>query len=231
MPDSRELAALYDRKYFSDHYAVISPGDKRFARRIRQEKHRIRFVRRFKRRGTLLDVGCGRGYFLYACRSDFQPTGYDVISENSEFITRQFGIEFIYDLAELGRRHFDVITFWHSMEHCADPGQQLTVFSALLAEKGVLIIEVPNHASIDALIAGNEWPDWDVPFHCHHFTRSSLELLVRQHGFEIVGCNSYHCGYIKRNLARYFFTRPAARMIARLFPGSSLIVACRKRRD
>jgi 2-polyprenyl-3-methyl-5-hydroxy-6-metoxy-1,4-benzoquinol methylase len=231
MPGSEELARLYDKEYFSAHYAVISPDDRRFARRIRQEGHRLRFVRKFKKRGALLDVGCGRGYFLYACRRSFQTTGYDVSSESSEFITRQLGIEFIDDLAGLDRRRFDVITFWHSMEHFADPGQQLAVFTDLLAEGGVLIIEVPNHASIDAFIAGNEWPGWDVPFHCHHFTRSSLELLVRQHGFEIIGCNSYHCGYIKRNLARYFFTRPVARIIARLFPGSSIILACRKKRD
>lgn len=231
MPAGAELAKLYDKKYFADHYALISPDDPRFIKRIRQEDHRLRFVRKFKKCGALLDVGCGRGYFLYGCRRNFQPTGYDVTSESSEFITRRLKIEFIDDLARLARRRFDVITLWHSMEHFEDPGQQLTVFTDLLADNGVLIIEVPNHASIDAFIAGNEWPGWDVPFHCHHFTRSSLELLVRQHGFEIIGCNSYHCGYIKSNLTRYFFTRPVARMIARLFPGSSIILACRKKRD
>lgn len=231
MPGSEELTRLYDKEYFAAHYEVIFPDDRRFARRIRQEEHRIRFARKFKKHGALLDVGCGRGYFLYAGRRAFRTTGYDVSSVNRDFITRQLGVEFIDDLAGLDRRRFDVITFWHSMEHFVDPGRQLTVSSDLLAEGGVLIIEVPNHASIDAFIEGNAWPGWDVPFHCHHFTRSSLELLVRQQGLEIIGRNSYHCGYIKRKLSRNFFTRPLARMIAGLFPGSSVMIACHKKRD
>jgi hypothetical protein len=117
------------------------------------------------------------------------------------------------------------------MEHFDDPRQQLTVFTDLLADNGVLIIEVPNHASIDAFLGGDGWIDWDVPFHCHHFTRLSLEQLVQQQGLAIVGSNSYYCGYIKKRLSRYFFTRPVARMLAGLFPGSSIALACRKKKD
>jgi 2-polyprenyl-3-methyl-5-hydroxy-6-metoxy-1,4-benzoquinol methylase len=43
-------------------------------KRLSQESLRIRFFRRVKQSGKVLDIGCGMGYFLLACRD----VGYDV---------------------------------------------------------------------------------------------------------------------------------------------------------
>ena len=228
LPDAVQLASMYDRHYFSRHYRKVVPGDTEFKKRIGQEGHRLRFVKKFKQHGRLLDVGCGRGYFLYACTKSFQPVGYDITSVNQVFLREQLGVEFIGEPAALEEHCFDVITFWHSLEHFTDPDNQLAVFSKKLTRKGIVILEVPNHASIDAFMEGEHWPGWDLPFHCHHFTRNSLELLVRRQGFEIIGSKSYHCGYIKKRLFRHFPTRILARPVARIFPGSSIVLACRK---
>ena len=91
------------------------------------------------------------------------------------------------------------------------------------------LLDVPNHDSIDTFMEGEHWPGWDLPFHCHHFTSVSLELLVRRHGFEILGRKTYHCGYIKNRLAENPITRLFSRPIAKLFPGSSILFACRKK--
>ena len=175
-------------------------------------------MKKFKKNGTLLDVGCGRGYFLHACRNGFTPVGFDISMANRDFISCQLNIEFIDDPTKLKQRRFDVITFWHSLEHFPD----------LLDNRGILVIDVPNHDSIDAFMEREHWPGWDLPFHCYHFTPASLELLVRRHGLEIIGRKTYHCGYIKKRLAENPFTRLFSRPIAKLFPGSSILFAYRK---
>jgi len=68
-PIPADLEGLYTSKYFADHFKLTAPADgKRFKRRIAQEDHRVRSVRRFVSAGNLLDVGCGPGYFLYASK-------------------------------------------------------------------------------------------------------------------------------------------------------------------
>ena len=229
MPDTAELAALYDQKYFSTHYEDVAPGDPGFAKHICREDHRVRFVKKYKTQGQLLDVGCGRGYFLYACRKRFAPVGFDISPANKDFISRKLDMEFVDNPGEISQRRFDVITFWHSFEHFPDPERQLAFFIDVLDHNGILILDVPNHDSIDAFMEGEDWPGWDLPFHCHHFTPTSLALLIGRHGLEVIGQKTYHCGYIKKRLAENPITRPFARPIAKLFPGSSILFACRKK--
>jgi len=228
LADSATLDSLYSAAYFSAHYEEIPPEDARFRKRIAQEDHRVRFLRRFKKEGRLLDVGCGRGYFLQACRKRFHGTAFDVSTSNREYIAGTLNLEFVDNPQALQGRKFEAITFWHSLEHFADPGGQLAFFSSLLAPGGVLIIDVPNHATIDAFMEGEQWPGWDVPFHCHHFTRRSLELLVQQQGLSIIGRKWYSCGYVRRKLTVLPWLRPLARPLAKLIPGASVVLACRK---
>ena len=74
-PDNGDLSCLYKNSYFDSQYdeglLVNSPEMKR---RISQEDHRVKFFRRFKKTGKVVDLGCGRGYFLHACQlnSDFR---------------------------------------------------------------------------------------------------------------------------------------------------------------
>ena len=226
MPTPAEFATLYDKAYFADHFEHIGPDEpKKSAGCIAREDHRVRSVRRFASTGRILDVGCGPGYFLHACKSSFVVTGFDPSRANREFIRDSLDVELIHEFDQLAGRRFDVITFWHSLEHCPDPRAELARFGGLLASGGVLLVDVPNHHSIDACMEGKEWPGWDVPFHCHHFTARSLELLARQLSLRIVGRKTYHSGYVRNQLARFALLRPLARPLAKLFAGSAIMLA------
>ena len=74
-PDQDELRNLYRNDYFSSHYDEgLKVDSLEMKRRISQEDHRVKFFRRFKKTGKVVDLGCGRGYFLHACQlnSDFR---------------------------------------------------------------------------------------------------------------------------------------------------------------
>jgi hypothetical protein len=50
----------------------------------------------------------------------------------------------------------------------------------------VVLVGVPNLASIQARLGGDRWYHLDVPRHRVHFTPRGLELLLRRCGIEIV---------------------------------------------
>ena len=44
---------------------------------------------------------------------------------------------------------------------------------------------MPNYGSTQARLGGESWFHLDLPRHIFHFTRPTLERLLRNHGFEI----------------------------------------------
>jgi hypothetical protein len=51
---------------------------------------------------------------------------------------------------------------------------------------GLLLVGVPNAASLQAQIGGEGWLHWDAPRHRVHFTPSGLAALLERSGFEVV---------------------------------------------
>ena len=60
----------------------------------------------------------------------------------------------------------------------------------VLVPGGVLAIEVPNAASLEARHLGAAWPHWDPAHHVGHYTPASLRLLVEGAGFQVVRCET-----------------------------------------
>ena len=232
-PPQQDLESLYDKVYFTTRYhSPLGPNGPAFARRIRQETHRIRFVNRFFRKGRLLDIGCGNGYFLFAARkAGLQAVGFDVTETNRHYIESELGGELLVGDVKslpLAPDSFDVITLWHTLEHHQSPSDTIQQCLQWLKKKGVLIVEVPNHHSIDARKYGPTWPNWDLPFHLHHFSEGSLRRLLQQAGLPIIAKKTYHSEYIRERLNETVVLKPFARMIASWYRGGSLLVACRR---
>ena len=121
-PDRDELTALYQKDYFQSHYDnEISLNSPEMRKRLLQEKHRIFFFRKFKKEGKILDIGCGRGYFLLACRENgYDVAGIDISSDAAAYVKEELNIP--VHTGEIGNidipdKTYDVITMWHSLEH------------------------------------------------------------------------------------------------------------------
>ncbi|MFZ5761482.1 MAG: class I SAM-dependent methyltransferase [Thermodesulfobacteriota bacterium] len=233
-PDEEKLSELYNSTYFRERYhEPLRRDSPAFARRIRQEAHRIRFVKRFCRGGRLLDVGCGCGYFLLAAReAGLDPVGTDLTAANRCYIESELGEKLLVGELTglpLEAETFDVITLWHTLEHHPDPASSVQQCLRWLKRDGVLIVEVPNHDTIDARKYGPKWPNWDLPFHLHHFTERSLKRLLQTAGAHVLTVKTYHSEYIRQQVARTGILKPLARLIAAQYKGGGVLMACRKR--
>jgi 2-polyprenyl-3-methyl-5-hydroxy-6-metoxy-1,4-benzoquinol methylase len=150
---------------------------------------RARSMSRGMRPGRVLEIGCGRGTMLH----EFAQRGWSVqgveFSEQAAFRARQgFGIDVHTGSlsaldAEAGS--FDLVVFWHSLEHFRAPDDALRETRRLLRRGGRLVVAVPNSESLQSKVFGRHWFHLDVPRHHHHFGESSLRKLLDRSGFTV----------------------------------------------
>lgn len=137
--------------------------------------------------GDLLDVGCGSGEILLALREvGWNCHGVEV-SEGAVSAARSAGLVSVQlgEFTELDypSASFDVVRFWHSLEHVRSPRAYLTEARRILRPGGRVLIGVPNFVSLLSRVTRGRWFYLDVPRHLWHFDRSSLRRLLSACGF------------------------------------------------
>ncbi|MCK5632576.1 class I SAM-dependent methyltransferase, partial [bacterium] len=108
---------------------------------------RFNYVKKYKKKGKILDIGCGIGRFLNFAKNDFSVFGTEISKKAVRLADNKYSIKITlgdFDKIDFDDEKFDVITLWHSLEHVLFPGKTLTKIRSLLSEDGVLIIAVPN---------------------------------------------------------------------------------------
>lgn len=139
---------------------------------------------------SILDIGSGRGWMLYYLKKYFgyeSAMGTQISAPAYEFSKEKLKLE-IYnrDLLDIDFKfNFDVITLWHVLEHVSNPEAYLDKIHALLVNKGILVIEVPNFNSWTRRLTKNHWLAWNLKYHLTFFTISSLTRLLGKHGFKV----------------------------------------------
>jgi SAM-dependent methyltransferase len=136
-------------------------------------------------RPRLLDYGCGSGAFARHMAGDgYEVVGLEPFSLGAS--TREQNLTLVRRpiaeaRAELGGA-FDVITLWHVLEHVHSPVEVLVGLRELLAPGGVIVVSVPNFASIQSRVFGGAWFHLDPPRHVIHFNRATLGDVLGRAG-------------------------------------------------
>ncbi len=187
-PAEPELEALYSEAYFrSDRFQTrAKDAEKGIAERTID----IIGIERFKRNGTLLDIGCATGHLLAAPkRRGWEVTGIEFSEWAARVAREQFGLEVLVGAIEsltLPEKRFDVITAYHVLEHLPNPAMTLGHLSRWMKDDGLLVIRLPNLRSFDAWYYQDQWRGWDVPFHFYHFSPKTLKRLLGVAGFRVM---------------------------------------------
>lgn len=230
-PDPSELSRLYDEDYFSQNRIMVAETDEQLALKVAGQRTRVRFVRRYKDSGELLDIGCASGYFLARAKE----AGYSVCGlEVSEWAVRE-GREKLrlkieqgtIETADFEPAAFDAITMWHTVEHFEDPVKSLSKVRRWLKPDGILIIECPNSRSFDAAKYGIEWTGWSIPYHLWHFTPRSLGDILHRLGYEVVGIQTFRSQWVKDRLRKIPVLSLARNLISSCFTGRDMRIVAK----
>lgn len=135
----------------------------------------------------VLEVGCAEGELGGAIKARFAVI-YDGVelSRDREVAALRLDRVFHTPVSQVDADPYQLIVSFHVLEHIAQPEQELSDWSRLLAADGQLLIEVPNQAG-HPLLAEDLNPE-----HLHQFTPASLSVLLARCGF---ACHELSVGH------------------------------------
>jgi 2-polyprenyl-3-methyl-5-hydroxy-6-metoxy-1,4-benzoquinol methylase/glycosyltransferase involved in cell wall biosynthesis len=179
------IAELYKTDYYrmADAYYATQIGppsgdDLGFARAV------AKIVGRAGKRS--LDMGCGAGRLVEA----FHLAGLNAsgIEPNEMAVAAGQGRGRDIDttkLSEVPDGSFDCVTAMHVLEHTHSPKEFLAHCRRILANRGLLIVEVPNYGSRAARRLRQHWRPLYPDTHLYQFTPQTLTEYFRLSGLRV----------------------------------------------
>lgn len=197
LPDNWELAGFYDSIYHG-HFDKYTEWGRGLAFSSR--------LKRFKKKGNFLDVGCALGYFISGIKdhSDWDVWGVEFGEAGAGHAKNELGLDvFQGELYDAGYpdSFFDFIHINNVIEHVCDPNRILKECRRILKRDGRVFLSVPN-GSNDMLPLQDYSLEMKLPArsfngHIYFFSQKALHLLFEKSGLEIQKCKTYG---IKRGL-------------------------------
>lgn len=143
------------QKYYPKNYQRPSP----ILEKIWCQFNIISKKRYLPNSGTLLDVGCGSGDFIKSLSANIKSFGIDINPPKAKNIIKADFLK--HNFSE----KFDVITFWHSLEHFSNPIEAINKSISLLKKHGQILIAIPNTNSFAFKVSQENWFHLDPPRH------------------------------------------------------------------
>jgi len=156
-----------------------------------------------KGNAKILDYGCGCGGLVEALiKRGFNAVGFEP-SSGARVIAERKNLPVYGEVKTIGGG-YDLIMFWHSLEHTPDPLAVIIKAKEYLNENGKLLIAVPNAGSFETRIFKENWFHYDYPFHLIHFTPKSVQIMLQKSGFYPVSIDFWNPEYTISGLIQSF---------------------------
>ncbi|MCC6429069.1 MAG: class I SAM-dependent methyltransferase [Phycisphaerales bacterium] len=142
--------------------------------------------------GRLMDVGCGKGYFVKAAKdAGLDAEGCDLSDSGVKYAIEKLGVKahagHIGALKQqLGLGSYGVATFWATIEHLPDPIGLMRDVHDILKPGGLFLLDTGiGDDWLDRLVPGNvQW--YDPPQHLFVFSGPGLAKAVEKAGFRVL---------------------------------------------
>ena len=138
----------------------------------------------------LLDVGTGIGALLAAAReAGYSIQGVEVSQWAAAFAREEKQLNVVAGtLAEVSLKsgYYDVVVLNHVLEHVENPRELLAEARRVMADDGLLVVGVPNVASLMRSLRKGRWASLRPEEHIWHFAPTTLRRLLRETCFSEV---------------------------------------------
>jgi len=190
-PSLNEIRNLYrlDRAVTSARSLIVDIVSKRLV-----ANHHLQLIKKFIKRGSMLEIGAGAGYFLYEARNQgFEVYGIELNEILAKFITENLGIP--CELSPLSDstfkgKLFDVIYHCDVISHFYDPILEFQKMNKKLKKGGFLIFETGNLGDVEEKYY-KYFVSFQYPDHLFFFSVGNLKKLLSRTGFETISIHQF----------------------------------------
>jgi len=182
-PEKDRISGYYESKEYISHSDTKQTFFEKIYHLVRKYTvlQKVNLINQNVPCGTILDFGCGTGYFLKSA----EKQGFEAYGVEPSPIARGVALSkklnvfpSLSDIFALNKK-FDVITLWHVLEHLYNPDEFINQSEKLLKDKSFLILALPNRNSYDARYYKEYWAGYDAPRHLFHFTKKDIIRLIK----------------------------------------------------
>lgn len=201
------------KNMYKNYKDVVDKQYLKYVESIRFSAEKILpIIKKYKKSGLILDVGCATGEFLtIARRYDYSVEGLE-LSRWSSNLARRKKLKIHNDKLEILSKRFsnkyDIITLFGVIEHFENPLSEMKHINKLLKKDGLLVIWTGDINSISSRLLGRSWWYWQGQ-HIQYFSHKSLSLLGEMSGVRGIATKVFPFiatyGLLDNSLSRYWF--------------------------
>lgn len=142
---------------------------------------------KYKKTGRILDIGCGRGWFLIEAKKRGWEVYGTEYSDAGMDVCRAAGLTMFQgklNPSDFEGKEFDVITSFEVIEHINNPIEELNHIHSLLRKGGLFYLTTPNFNSLNRFILKADYNVIQYPEHLSYYTKSTIGTLGERQGFK-----------------------------------------------
>lgn len=201
IPTAKELEAHYANYSYKETDIPSTITVKRYNQLLDE-------FEKYRKTNRLLDVGCGRGWFLLeAQKRNWKVYGTEFAKEALTLCSEK-GISMKdgeLDPTKFEFSDFDVITSFEVIEHINNPNKELAAISSLLRVGGLFYCTTPNFNSLLRYYLKSDYNIIEYPEHLSYYTKSTLIRVAKRNAlkpvkFKSTGFSINQINSLKENL-------------------------------
>lgn len=181
-------------KNFNDVYSKeeylsksITSYDKTRKYRIKRfGLERIKILKKYKKKGNLLDFGCGIGWFLEGAKNYYNVSGVEFSDSIRKWLFKKLGIRTFKTLDDIKNEKYDIITAFDVIEHVPNPLDLLKQLKKKLKKNGIILIYTPNKDSLGFKFLKERNNLVCPPNHLTYFNFKSFEYMAKKAKMKII---------------------------------------------
>lgn len=140
---------------------------------------------------TILDIGCAAGFLLKGFEEEgWRGVGIDANQTMVDYGKKQLGLDLrcqtIEKYAFNESERIDAAMMVQVLPHLSDPLAAIETVHKMLNEDGLVLIETWNYQSLTARAFRQSWHEYNPPSVLHWFSKSGLQSVLKESGFEII---------------------------------------------
>lgn len=176
-----------------NHYSRYTRGNNISSITIKRYDNLLNQFEKFRKNNTLIDIGCGDGYFLdRAKKRGWKVFGTEFTEGAIEFCRRK-GLDVISSegyLKKFEYGYFDIITSFEVLEHLNKPQEEVENYYSLIREGGMCYVTTPNFNSLSRRILKGKWNVIEYPEHLSYYTSATLKKLFETQTLDAIKIKS-----------------------------------------